>query len=208
MTTEENALVTHHVASPAPRTQRGTHVRKAHGQSGFTLIELLSVIALTGILLSLGAVALRQFWFVRALHGEQDEIVTQLRNLQERVVAESNPLVFGAKFSQGGTSTTWNLIRFDPFRDPGSQCTLLETITMDAGVRIQNSSFPVGGAVTDVCRGELGGAGNDYLFFFARGNATPGAVTIFSPRLDGRRLKVCVNGVTGRVEKRDVSAAC
>ena len=178
-------------------------------EGGFSLVELLSVIALVGVLLALGVFSLRQFWFVRALHGEQDEIVTQLRNLQERVVAESNPLVFGARFRQGGTATSWTLIRYDPANATGAKCTQYLTVHLDAGVRIQQSMFTNGvGSVADTCAGELGGTRNDFVFFFARGTASPGEVTLIQPALNGRRLKVCVSGITGRVEKRNDGVAC
>ena len=181
----------------------------SRSERGFSLIELLTVMGLVAVLLSLGVFSLRQFWFVRALHGEQDEIVTQLRNLQERVVAESNPLVFGARFRQGGTATSWPLIRYDPANAVGSRCTPYETIQMDAGVRIQQSSFVnATDSVAAACAGELGGTRNDYVFFYARGTGSPGEVTIIQPALDGRKLKVCVAGITGRVEKRNDGVAC
>jgi hypothetical protein len=55
---------------------------------------------------------------------------------------------------------------------------------------------------TGVCRAALGAAGveNQFVFFYARGDATAGQVTVEHPTL-GRTRAIQVTGLTARVEK-------
>jgi prepilin-type N-terminal cleavage/methylation domain-containing protein len=177
---------------------------RSNAERGFTLIELLAVMTLMGIMFTLGALAIRQFWFVRALSGSQDQIATQLRQIQQRVVAETHPLVYGARFHVG--DKTMSLVRFDPETDT---CRQYQTIELGRGVEIAagtnvtsestephifcsaNLTLPGGGAAPDRSTSE-------YVFFFARGNGTPGTITIRSTPLD-RTRSVEIAGVTGRV---------
>jgi prepilin-type N-terminal cleavage/methylation domain-containing protein len=180
--------------------------RRAHTRSeeGFTLIELLTVMSIMGVLLTLGAFAVRQFWFVQALDGSQSQIASQLKQLQERVVAETHPLVYGARFHAGDTSM--GLVRFDP---ETNSCRQYQTVELGDSVAITsatdidsdstephvfckaNLTFTGGGAVPDRTSSE-------FVFFFARGNGTPGTVTIHSAQLD-RTETIEIHGITGRV---------
>ncbi|MQB01713.1 MAG: prepilin-type N-terminal cleavage/methylation domain-containing protein [Actinobacteria bacterium] len=174
------------------------------GERGFTLIELLVAMSIMSVLFTLGALAIRQFWFVRALSGSQDQIATQLRQIQQRVVAETHPLVYGARFHVG--DKTMSLVRFDP---ETNTCRQYQTVELGTGVEIAvgtdvtsdstephifcsaNLTLPGGGAVSNRSTSE-------YVFFFARGNGTPGTITIRSTPLD-RTESVQIAGITGRV---------
>lgn len=180
---------------------------RIRSEGGFTLIELLTVISIMGIMFTLGALAIRQFWFVRALSGSQDQIATQLRQIQQRVVAETHPLVYGARFKAG--EDVVGLVRFDP---ETNTCRQYQTVGLGRGVRIHSSTdvasdgtqpyifcsanltSPDGTAVPDRSTSE-------YAFFFARGNGTPGTVAVVSDPL-GRTRSVEIRGITGRVIAR------
>lgn len=193
---------------------RGMSGWRSGDQRGFTLIELLVVMALTAVLMTLGASAVRHYWFVRSLQGAQDEIVTQLRRSQQQSVAESHPRTYGARFPtrRGSTMSTFGLVRLNIAADPAaSTCVEYESRTFDAGVRIVN---PGGSSTTSfdvvpetlLCRNQIPGASDkdDFVFFRARGTATAGKVTIDHPVLGGSRRKtVCVSALTGRIEGRD-----
>ena len=161
-------------------------------ESGFTLIELMAVTVLMAILMTLGAGALRRFWFVQSLSGAQNEVVSQLRAQQEQSRTTA-PKVFGARFTVG--SSDWDLIRYDAEATP--PCTPLETRTFDAGVEVQSVDFDPALPPEDLdqCLGDT----TDLVLFYARGSASPGGLTVVHETID-RELDVCVTGLTGRVE--------
>jgi len=169
-------------------------------ESGFSLIELLTVMTLTAVLVTLGAFAIRHFWFVRSLEGGADEVVTQLRRLQQRVGAASNPLVYGARFTDG--SSSWQLVEYHIIDDT---CELISetgfdrNLEFDASVRVRSAVFAEYPAATDQCLG-LTPEADDVVFFFARGSATRGNIVIEQPILD-RTAQICVGDITGRVEE-------
>lgn len=182
-------------------------------ESGFTLVELLVALALISVLATLAAFSLRQFWFVRALEGGKDGMVTTMRGIQQRVASASNPLVYGARFTVG--SSVWELVEYHRESDPPI-CTDIQIGDLDpeqefgVGVRISAVDFddyvderPSGDVdVTSTCLG----AGTDIVWFFARGSATAGSVTVTQSTL-GRSETICVAGLTGRVYERE-GASC
>jgi hypothetical protein len=150
---------------------------------------------LMAILLALGTVALRHFWFVQGLEKASDEVVTELRAAQQRVGAENHPVVYGVRFVPG--SSTWGLVQYDP-RKASNKCTAVETHDFEAAVSIQAASSTGADAVKAECNTALG-AGSRFIFFFARGSATPGDIELVSQQTgDTRAIEVA--GVTGRVE--------
>lgn len=159
-------------------------------ESGFTLVELLAVITLMSILMAIGGLALRRYWFVQALSGAQQDIVSQLR-VQQEESRTSAPKVFGARFTSG--SSDWDLIQYD-----SGVCSRTETRTFDAGVEAEAVDFDTGLPTAELTAC-LDGA-TDLVLFYARGSATPGRVSVVHPTIDNRELEVCVTGLTGRVE--------
>lgn len=187
-------------------------------EDGFSLVELLAVIAITSILLTLGATAIRFFWLGRALHGERDQIFTNLRSLQQQVVSESNPLVFGAWFKVTTTATDdgssqWGTVRYRPADTSAgtpATCTSTSRHRMDGGVQVSSADFvdSLSGvaSVADViatCRSQVpsSASATDFVFFLARGTATSGCVTLNQPRRDMEDVTVTVYSLTGRVER-------
>ncbi|MBW3594080.1 MAG: prepilin-type N-terminal cleavage/methylation domain-containing protein [Actinobacteria bacterium] len=202
-------------------------------EDGFSLIELLAVIALTSILLTLGVTAIRYFWLGRALHGERDQVFTNLRALQQQVVSESNPLVFGAWFKVMTPATDdgtpqWGTVRYRPPPEgsaPGTPgtCTSTAQYRLDGTVQVESVNFVdtlVGATDTDdvtsvinQCRIQVpaSAGANDFVFFLARGTATTGCVTLTQPARDMADVTVAVSTMTGRVERIDqseVAARC
>jgi prepilin-type N-terminal cleavage/methylation domain-containing protein len=166
------------------------------GEDGFTLIELIVVMGLMAILFALGALALRHFWFVQGLEGAGDQVVTELRAAQTRVGAENHPVVYGVRFVPG--SPTWGVVQYDPRTSP--KCTAVETHDFDAAVSIQSASSTGADSIKTECEGALGAASR-FIFFFARGSATPGTINLVSQQTGDTRV-IQVAGVTGRVESQ------
>ena len=178
------------------------------GQHGYTLVEVLVATVLIGILVTLGASGLRQYALGQALDGATDEVVAQLRQLQARVVSESHPLVYGARFRKG--TPEYAMIVYDPRAiSPTPQCTqdggvrLLDTGSFGLPVRVSHSATSVPDSPeATICRASLPGITSDdvFVFFYARGTATPGTIRVEQPAL-GRWHDVALNGLTGRVER-------
>lgn len=173
-------------------------------QSGFTLIELLVVIGITSVLLTLSAYAIRHYWFVKAIDGAAEEVESELRALQQRTIAESHPLVYGAWFKTGDVTGQWGILKFDP-KDPSEStddvCTQVGSPrSFNDGVVVSAVDFapPVGVGTT--CNG-VAPAGAEKVFFYARGSATPGEVTLHHP-LSDRSRTVTVSELTGRVDRQ------
>jgi prepilin-type N-terminal cleavage/methylation domain-containing protein len=166
-----------------------------HREDGVSLIELLTTLALASVLVAFSALALRHYWFVQSLEKASDQVVTELRAAQQRVNAESHPVVYGVRFDPG--SATWGVVQYDP-RKSSNKCISVGTRSLEGAVEIKAAGFTGGGDAETSCSSALG-ADNEFAFFYARGSATPGSVTVESQQTGGTKV-VDVAGVTGRVE--------
>jgi prepilin-type N-terminal cleavage/methylation domain-containing protein len=174
-------------------------MRKVDREGGFSLVELLTATVLLGILLTLGAFALKTFWMRRALDGSTKQVTAQLRQMQQRAVAESHPLIYGAGFTEG--SDTYTLLRYDPSAAL-TKCTKIHTVDLEAGVKIAGgTSFASNPYITlSECPST---AGDEFVFFFARGTATGGTLKLTHEGLVGKSqdtTTIKVTNITGRVE--------
>lgn len=177
-------------------------------QRGYTLIEVFIAIGLMAVLVTLGAFGLRNYWYVQSLDSGTDEAVSQLRQLQERVVSESHPLVYGARFRKG--SPDYALVVYDPRAvAPTPMCTQDGQIrsfdrgSMSASIQVSTSTTAVpDSAEATACRAELSGvtAADVFVFFYARGSATAGTIRLEQTNLN-RGENIVITGLTGRVER-------
>ncbi|MEA2460719.1 MAG: hypothetical protein QOH90_896 [Actinomycetota bacterium] len=171
-------------------------------EGGYTLIETLAVMLLTGMLLALTASGLRHYWFVQSLESAKGEVVSQLRQLQEQVVSETHPTVFGARFRIG--SSDWGVVEYDPVTTashPSTTCTQVRSNKFGSGVQVSAASFaaPSDSAMNTLCKAIPGASADKFVFFYARGSATSGSVTVTQPQLS-RSKTITVTPITGRVE--------
>jgi prepilin-type N-terminal cleavage/methylation domain-containing protein len=174
-------------------------MRKIEQEAGFSLIEVLATMVLLGILLTLGAFALKTFWMRRSLDGSTKQVTAQLRQMQQRAVAESHPLIYGAGFTEG--SDTYSLLRYDPAAT-STKCTKMNTVSLEDGVKIAGgTSFTSNPYITtSECPST---AGDEFVFFFARGTATGGTLKLTHEGLVGTSqdtTTIKVTNLTGRVE--------
>ncbi|MFP5298674.1 MAG: prepilin-type N-terminal cleavage/methylation domain-containing protein [Actinomycetota bacterium] len=169
-------------------------------EHGFTLIEILAVTALLGLLMALGASAFQGYARRQSLDAATDRVVGELRAVQQRVVSESNPLVYGARVVEG--SGDLELIRYNPNGALGSRCSIVETVELTGGmfsapVQLRSASFSDPEPVP-TCTTELGVA--EYVFFFARGTATAGSLQVYQPQI-GASETITITDLTARVRR-------
>jgi prepilin-type N-terminal cleavage/methylation domain-containing protein len=165
---------------------------------GFSLIEILVAVSIGGLLLALSVNPLRTYFQLQTLNGARDQLVTELRRQQQRVVSESNPLVFGIRFRKG--TKDWGIVRYHPTPPVGQPtCTEIGTRSLDGGVTFTTGTdFAVDTGATVSCRAALNAPTDDFVFFYARGTATQGSVVINHSSL-GRSRTITVSPMTGRV---------
>jgi prepilin-type N-terminal cleavage/methylation domain-containing protein len=175
-------------------------------EQGFTLAEVLWTITIVSILLALGVFALRNYWLEHSLVTARESAVSQMRQIQERVLSEGHPLVYGVRFHPGAApaASDWGVVRFDP-HDPSTAtddtCGQVSRETFSTGVYVSAASFQAvtSPAITALCRSSIAGAASDeFALFFARGSATSGSVTLTQPVL-GKTATISVSPITGRV---------
>jgi prepilin-type N-terminal cleavage/methylation domain-containing protein len=171
-------------------------------ERGVTLIEMLVGMLLTAMLLALSAGAARTYWLNQALSSAQGQIVSQLRQTQEQVVSETHPTVYGVRFRVG--SSDWGVVAYDPTitgSHPAATCTQVRNNTFATGVTVTAASFaaPTDTTMANLCKAIPGAATDAFVYFYARGSATGGSVTVTQPSL-GRSEVVTVTPITGRAE--------
>jgi prepilin-type N-terminal cleavage/methylation domain-containing protein len=172
-------------------------------EQGFSLIELMVAMLVASLLMGLGYTAFRSYWLNRGFEGAHTQIVTELRHLQELTVSETHPIVYGARFRPSSAYTTdsgrWTVIKYNP-TDPVAQCKELGTTEFGGGAFVAQATFDPPPSTMDasLCPG-YGSAGNRFVFFFARGTATAGTLTLKNDILE-KTSDVGVLGLTSRVE--------
>lgn len=178
---------------------------------GFTLIEMLTAVGLAAILMTLAAVALRQYWLVRSLGAATGGVVAQLRTLQQHAVSESSPSLFGASFIPD--SGAWSTFRYNLGPDIASTsddtCAIRSTLTLGTGVMVLSStSFASASQVSQSVLASGCGIPSSakVVLFFPKGTATRGHVDLHQPTL-GRSAAVCVSPLTSRVSKSAIEAS-
>ena len=189
-------------------SRRPTRAPRRARAEGFTLIELLVAMGILSVMLALSAGALRTYWLTQSLAGSRDEVVAELRQIQERSVAESLPLVYGVGFTEGRTTRVEVVFNPGPTAGTGDDSCApatgslsASTIQFQSGTRVSAASFATAPDITSLCDAAINpSTQDDLVFFFSRGSATGGSVTLAHPSLPGKAWTVTVGSITGRVD--------
>jgi prepilin-type N-terminal cleavage/methylation domain-containing protein len=153
--------------------------RSRSGQGGFTVVELAVSMTVLGVLLAMAVPAWSSYRSNQERLGATREVVSILRNAQLRAVAEETSY----RVDVLAATNTLAVHRFD-----GKAYLHRSTTTLTgSSVLLQAPAFrDKTGAVTTTA------------YFYARGTASPGGVTVAS-RTGDRRHVIDVEGLTGRV---------
>lgn len=159
------------------RTTRPSRSRV--GQDGFTLIELAVSMTVLGVLLAMAVPAWSSYRTNQDRVVASREVVSLLRNDQLRAVAEE---------------TTYRV-------DVDAAARILEVQRFDGVTYVRRSATKLQGSsvlVQAPAFRDKGGTTTSSAYFYARGTASPGEVTVASSAGD-RRHVISVEGLTGRV---------
>lgn len=166
-------------------------------EEGFTIPELMVVVSLMAVIVALGSVALRNYYQVRSLKEAQGMVVTQLRQVQQRSVAESHPNIYGVRFRKG--TNEWSIVRYDANT---ATCSVVTSKTFEGGVIVASDSGTLisAAAGTVPCRNASPGASaeNEVALFNPSGTATSGSLRLTSAPL-ARSKNLTISALTGRV---------
>ncbi len=167
-------------------------------ERGYTLVEALVVISLIGIISVLSIGGLRNYWLTQSVKSAQGELVSQLRQVQERVVSETHPSIYSIRIRPG--SSDWGVVQYDPRRTP--RCRQITSLRFKSGVIVSAASADPSpdSDVASACASIPEAAGGDrFIYFFGRGSATGASTTLRHPSI-GKTRTVTVSPITGRVE--------
>lgn len=180
-------------------------------EHGFTLIELLVVMVVALIMMTLGAAAMRHYWFVRSVASASQQVTAQLRQLQSQADSVSHPVVYGAWFlPDQPNSDEWGTLVYDPtIANAADRCELGSSPKiLPTDVRVVDAAFADTPTLTSACKTELAGAGVSNasaaktVFFYARGNSTGGELTLARDGVVKERT-IEIAALTGRVVEQE-----
>jgi prepilin-type N-terminal cleavage/methylation domain-containing protein len=157
--------------------RRGRH---HGGDAGFTLIELLVVMVVMGVLMALAIPSWSHYQNKQDYLGSARTVVAELRQVQLQAVAQET--TYRVDFTVGGRTLT-------EYRCDTSPCTLTKTVTLPGtAAKFSSPSF-----TTNL------GAASTSAYFYARGTASDGTVTLTRTNTGGQTYVINIEGLTGRV---------
>lgn len=156
--------------------------RAARRDGGFTLIELMVAMAIAGVLMALAIPTWSHYQNKQDYVGSAQTVVSNLRQTQLQAVAQETS--YRVDFAVGGR--TMKIYRFDA---SSNAYVLSQTVTLPGSA----ASF------TSPSFTQSNGAASTSAFFYARGTASDGTVTLTRTNTGGRTYIVNIEGLTGRV---------
>ena len=166
------------------------HEARADGEPGFTLVELLVALTVFGILAGLGGTGFSAVQKSLEARGAHREIVSILRTVQARSVAEN--VAYCVAFSAGATPNSWTVYRV-PGADQGS---LPGSFSCTSGTSVDAYQTPGATSFSSIAFAQRNGTSTNYVLFFARGAASGGGFMVGG---GAPAYTITVDAVTGRV---------
>lgn len=166
-------------------------------EDGFTIIELLVASIIIAVVTTLGAYAISHYSKLRALEGSTNEVITELRAMQQDAGSRSHPWVSGVYFKAG--TNRWGIVEGNI---KTGVCTRKAARTFPAGVTVSTATFSdiATQSLTANCT-TAAESGAEVVLFFARGSATSGSMSLVHPNVGSGARTLTVSPITGRVTR-------
>lgn len=164
--------------SPAGRTSGAT-------DAGFTMLELVVVMAIAGVLATIGMFGFASWQATAQQQGTADAVLSQLRNASTRAVSE------GRTYCVELTGDAFAVYRYSCSATAPGEKVLGPRATQDATVTL--AATVTHGTPAPACP-----AGSTCFYFRPRGTASKGSVVVSSTKRS-KTYTINVEGLTARV---------
>lgn len=159
--------------------------RTADADAGFTLLELVVVMAISGVLVSIGIFGFASWQATSEQQGSADAVQSQLRNASTRAISEGR--TYCVEVAPDGRS--YSLYQYVCSSTAPGQLVLGPRRTQSSEVTLQASITGAAGTCP---------SGSTCIYFRPRGTATPAAINVQSTKRS-QVYTINVEGLTARV---------
>jgi len=160
--------------------KRGHHAR---GDDGFTLIEVLVVMVVMGVLMAIAIPSWSHYQNKQNYLGSAQLVVSEMRRIQLQAVAQET--TYRVDFTVGGK--TFKVYQLTDAT--AGTYTLTQTVSLPgSAATFASPAFTM-----------KDGTASTSAWFYARGTASDGTVTLTRTNTGGHAYVINVEGLTGRV---------
>ncbi len=160
--------------------------RSSRDDRGTTMLELVVVMAIAGVLMTIGTFGFTNWRHTSQHQGAAEELVSTLRGASVQAISEGRTYCLDIK-SGGATYELWRY-----------SCGGAGAVLVEATHSTQDAAVAYAATVTAPTPAPACPSGSRCLYFFPRGTALPAAVTVTSTHRT-KTYTVRVEGLTSRV---------